>query len=68
MLPHGRHGKSLSVLTSDTKMEKSDKFRGEPTKGGVFGLEMLTTATEKGHPPRDYKEGFRKHKEGLRNA
>ena len=33
----------------------SDKFRGEPAKGGEFGLEMLTTATKKG-APLDFKE------------
>jgi hypothetical protein len=32
-------------------METSDKFRGEPAKGGEFGPEMLTKATEKGPPP-----------------
>jgi hypothetical protein len=32
-------------------MEASDKFRGEPAKGGEFGPEMLITAMKKGRPP-----------------
>jgi hypothetical protein len=43
-------------------METSDKFRGEPAKGGEFGPEMLTAATKKG-APLDFEEGFRKLKE-----
>jgi hypothetical protein len=58
----------LFVLAAETRIEKSDKFMGEPTKGGVFGPEMLTTATKKGLPPLDFKEGFGKLKEGLRKA
>ena len=49
------------------KMETSDTIRGEPAKGGEFGLEMLTTAREK-RPSPDFEEGFRKLKECLRNA
>ncbi len=56
------------MLAAETRIEKSDKFMGEPTKGGVFGPEMLTTATKKGLPPLDFKEGFGKLKEGLRKA
>ena len=53
-------------------IETSDKFRGEPAKGEEFGPKILTTGTEKGRPPLDldldFEEGFRKLKEGLRNA
>jgi hypothetical protein len=48
-------------------MERSDKFRGEPVKGGEFGPEILTTATKKG-APLDFKEAQVKLKEGLQNA
>jgi hypothetical protein len=33
------------------RMETSDKFKGEPAKGGEFGPEMLPTATKKMVPP-----------------
>ena len=49
-------------LASGARMETSDKFRGEPAKGGEFGPEMLTAATKKG-APLEFEEGFRKLKE-----
>ena len=46
------HG-SLSMLATGRRMERHDKFRGEPTTGGEFGPEIrnATTATKKGAPP-----------------
>ena len=38
------------MLAAGARMETSDKFRGEPMKGGEFGPEMLTTVTKKGAP------------------
>jgi hypothetical protein len=49
-------------------MKTSDNFRGEPTKGGKLGPEMLTTATKKRAASLDFEEGFGKLKEGLRKA
>ncbi len=55
------------MLAAGARMETSDNFRGEPTKGGEFGPEMLTIY-EKRADPLDFKEGFGKLKEGLRKA
>jgi hypothetical protein len=47
-------------------MEISDNFRGEPTKEGELGPEILTVATKKGPPPLDFEVG--KLKKCLRKA
>ena len=60
------HG-SLSMLATGRRMERHDKFMGEPTTGGEFGPEMLLLLQKKAPPP-SLNEGFRKLKEGLRNT
>jgi hypothetical protein len=45
-------------------METSDNFRGEPSKGGELGPEMLN-CYKKRAAPLDFEEGFGKLKEGL---
>jgi hypothetical protein len=46
-------------------MEKSDKFRGEPAKGGEVCARNTNYSYEKRTTPLDFKEGFEKLKEGL---
>ena len=55
----------MSVLAAGARMERSDKFRGGPVKGGMLGPEMLTTAMKKGLPAR-FGEAYRNVKVSLR--
>jgi hypothetical protein len=48
------------MLAVDARMEKSDKFRGEPMKGGGVGARNANYSYEKRAAPLDFEEGFGK--------